>query len=355
MTLQVVKRESPEDLSQILLNKYQGRGHRIITLLDKESDSSNPNDVIDAIKILEQKREVYVERRPRLRNRTLRTDLLSSDMVHFDTFPTIQRRSLLYRTGVEYGDYTINHVLGCAHGCRYPCYAMQLSKRYGRVKNYQGWMSPRLVGNALDLLERELPRYRSNIRFVHLSFMTDPFMFDAINKRNNPWVEELTLRIIKRLNEEGVKVTLLTKGLLPSVLANEPFSNENEYGITLVSLSTSFHDTYEPFSAPTRKRLASLKTFHEKGLKTWVSLEPYPTPNIVDQDLTQILEKLRFVDKFVFGKWNYNSLITGYEDSHKFYTECADQIIDFCKENGIALHIKEGTPRSSNDKESFFI
>ena len=129
MTLQVVKRESPEDLSQILLDKYQGRGHRIITLLDKESDSSNPNDVIDAIKILEQKREVYVERRPRLRNRTLRTDLLSSDMIHFDTFPTIQRRSLLYRTGVEYGDYTINHVLGCAHGCRYPCYAMQLSKR----------------------------------------------------------------------------------------------------------------------------------------------------------------------------------------------------------------------------------
>ena len=30
---------------------------------------------------------------------------------------TITRKSLLYRTNVEYGDYTINHVLGCAHGC----------------------------------------------------------------------------------------------------------------------------------------------------------------------------------------------------------------------------------------------
>ena len=24
---------------------------------------------------------------------------------------------MLYETGVEYGDYTMNHVLGCAHGC----------------------------------------------------------------------------------------------------------------------------------------------------------------------------------------------------------------------------------------------
>ena len=33
---------------------------------------------------------------------------------------TIKRKSLLYKTGVEYGDYTINHVQGCAHGCLYP-------------------------------------------------------------------------------------------------------------------------------------------------------------------------------------------------------------------------------------------
>ena len=31
------------------------------------------------------------------------------------------RKSLIYKTGVEYGDYTLNHVLGCSHGCNYPC------------------------------------------------------------------------------------------------------------------------------------------------------------------------------------------------------------------------------------------
>ncbi len=40
---------------------------------------------------------------------------------------TISRKSLLYKTNVEYGDYCINHVLGCSHGCLYPCYAFLLS------------------------------------------------------------------------------------------------------------------------------------------------------------------------------------------------------------------------------------
>ena len=29
----------------------------------------------------------------------------------------IQRKTLIYKTEVEYGDYTMNHVLGCSHGC----------------------------------------------------------------------------------------------------------------------------------------------------------------------------------------------------------------------------------------------
>ena len=34
------------------------------------------------------------------------------------------RKSLIYKTAVEYGDYTLNHVTGCSHGCKYPCYAI---------------------------------------------------------------------------------------------------------------------------------------------------------------------------------------------------------------------------------------
>jgi len=44
---------------------------------------------------------------------------------------TIKRKSLLYKSQVEYADYSLNHVLGCSHGCKYPCYAFMLKKRAG--------------------------------------------------------------------------------------------------------------------------------------------------------------------------------------------------------------------------------
>ena len=79
---------------------------------------------------------------------------------------TIKRKSMLYKTGVEYGDYTMNHVLGCSHGCQYPCYAMMIAKRYGRVKSYEDWCEPRLVENALELLDREILKLKDKIKII---------------------------------------------------------------------------------------------------------------------------------------------------------------------------------------------
>ncbi len=75
---------------------------------------------------------------------------------------TILRKSMLYKTGVEYGDYTINHVLGCSHGCKYPCYAMLMAKRFGKVKSYEEWCEPKLAINALEILRKEIPKYKKD-------------------------------------------------------------------------------------------------------------------------------------------------------------------------------------------------
>lgn len=48
----------------------------------------------------------------------------------------MERKSMLYRTEVEYGDFAMNHVLGCAHGCKYPCYAFLGKKRWRKIKDY---------------------------------------------------------------------------------------------------------------------------------------------------------------------------------------------------------------------------
>lgn len=258
----------------------------------------------------------------------------------------IIRRSLLYKSGVEYGDFCLNHVEGCAHGCRFPCYAMLMSERFGKTKNYSDWIKPKLVENTLELLDNEIPKYKREIKFVHLCFMTDPFMYKYFEVKN------MTLKIIEKLNRNGIKCTVLTKGIYPVVLSNkEKYGSFNEYGITLVSLNNDFKKRFEPYSASYLNRIKSLRDLHDKGLKTWVSIEPYPTPNLDEnQNLQELLNTIKFVDKIIFGKLNYNLVISRFKDNQKFYEDCANEVVQFCKKNNIQYHIKFGTQKMYNKK-----
>lgn len=252
---------------------------------------------------------------------------------------TIQRKTMLYQTGVEYGDYTMNHVLGCAHGCNYPCYAYLQKKRFGQVKSYENWCEPYLVSNTIDLLKNEIPRYKKKIQSVHLCFTTDPFMYEYDE------IAQMSLKSIELLNKNGIKCTVLTKGILPLELADElKYSRENEYGITLVSLNESFRENMEPNTSSYEDRINALERLSKMGYKTWVSMEPYPTPNICEQDLSSILEKISFVDKIIFGRMNYNANVSnGYPTHKEFYNKHAKEVISFCENRDIDYHIKEKT------------
>ncbi|OQB23827.1 MAG: Radical SAM superfamily protein [Firmicutes bacterium ADurb.Bin182] len=248
---------------------------------------------------------------------------------------TITRKTMLYKTGVEYGDYTMNHVLGCAHGCKYPCYAFLQKKRYGQVESYEKWLEPYLVSNTLELLDKEIPRLKTKIKSVQLCFSTDPFMYGFEE------IKKMSLAAINKLNDAGIKCTVLTKGLLPPELVM--YSADNEYGITLISLNEEYRERLEPGAAPYENRLAALKVLHEKGCKTWVSIEPYPTPNLIEQDLDVILYAVQFTDKIIFGRTNYNKEISAYKLHCAFYNDQADKVIAFCNNRDIQYHIKDGT------------
>lgn len=250
----------------------------------------------------------------------------------------IYRKTLLYKSEVEYADFCLNHVEGCSHGCKYPCYAYMMKKRCGIVGSYEEWCRPKLVSNALELLDKEIPKYKDKIKYVHLCFSTDPFMY----KQNQ--VCELSLQIITKLNTNKIRCTVLTKGIFPKELSNRNgFSKNNEYGITLVSLDENFKKNFEPNSANFKDRIKALEYLHKKGFKTWVSMEPYPTPNLIKQDLKRILETISFVNKIIFGRLNYNVKSAEFKYTKEFYNSHASYIIKFCKQNNISYHIKEGT------------
>ena len=250
---------------------------------------------------------------------------------------TIKRKSLLYKSKVELYDFCINHVEGCSHGCRYPCYAMMMKKRCGVISTYEDWTRPKIVENASELLERELSRYQGRIKSVHLCFSTDPFMFGYDE------IGQLSLRLMRRLNSENIPCTVLTKGVYPEEITLDEGMRRNEFGITLVSLDEDFRRDYEPNAARFEERIKSLRYLHEKGFKTWVSMEPYPTPNIIRQDLIEILEAVSFVDEIIFGRLNYSPKTRAFPHPKTFYKDQARAVVNFCEKKGISYYIKDGT------------
>lgn len=156
-----------------------------------------------------------------------------------------------------------------------------------------------------------------------------------------PEVTDLSIKIICLLNSAGIKCTALTKGILPEQLKD--LSPENEYGITLISLDEDFRSKMEPNAASYAERIAALRKLHDAGCKTWVSIEPYPTPNIIEQNFNYILETIGFVDKIIFGRLNYNKQVSAYKDHKAFFNNLAQQTIDFCQMKGVSYHIKSGT------------
>ncbi len=215
---------------------------------------------------------------------------------------------------------------------------MMMAKRFGKIKNYEEWLKPKIVANALELLDKEIPKLKNKIKSVHLCFATDPFI------TGYPEASNLSLKIIHKLNKHKIKTTTLTKGVYPDELKeNNGFIKSNEYGITLVSVEEKYRMEYEPYTATFEERINGLKKLHKVGYKTWVSIEPYPTPNIMNQDIRAILENIPFVNKVIFGRLNYNAKVSNYLNCKDFYNECCNTVINFCKKHGIEYYIKNGT------------
>ena len=156
----------------------------------------------------------------------------------------------------------------------------------------------------------------------------------------HPEVGALSLAIIERINQSGISCSILTKGVLPGELANRGrFPADNVYGISLVSLDESFRRQWEPGASNYAERIGALRRLHEAGRRALVHIEPYPTPNIIEQDLGTILEAVSFTDHIFFSGWNYNTRVSKFPEAARFYRGQSDLVRRFCTERGIECEL----------------
>lgn len=195
----------------------------------------------------------------------------------------------------EYSPLAANLYEGCVHGCSY-CYVPGMLRR--KKPDFHTQAKPR--PNVLDRLENDAKKLEDDNQEILLSFTSDPYQ---------PLEEELgiTRKAIQILIKNDLRFTVLTKS---GHVVLRDFDLFSEYekcriGFTLVFISQTVSEKWEPHPQITiDARIDALKTAHELGIRTWVSMEPVIEP---DQALKLIRVLYPYVDHWKVGKLNYHS------------------------------------------------
>ena len=222
----------------------------------------------------------------------------------------------------EYAPLAANPYRGCGHGCAY-CYVPKVLKM--ERDEFDAGAFPR--PDYLALLTKDARRCQAAgiHEQVMLSFTTDPY---------HPGDNTLTRQVLEVLQEYGLAICTLTKGASRSYRDFDLFRPERDaFACTLTSLDDAFSKKWERNAAMPGERIAALRRFHDKGVFTWVSLEPTLD---VESSLQIVRETHGFVDLYKIGRVNYIPMTR--TTDWKTYTE---RMIELCAQLGVKHYVKK--------------
>lgn len=213
----------------------------------------------------------------------------------------------------EYSPLAVNIYRGCTHRCEY-CYA-PATIHTTKEKFRQPAPRKDILGN-IDKDARKLQLERETGP-VLLCFTCDPYQ-----KIDEEY--QLTRKAIQILHTYNLNVRLLTKGGLRAERDFDLLTGNDWFGVTLTNLDDTLSLKWEPEAALPEERIKSLYKAHEKGIKTWVSLEPVLYPEVT---LEIIKQTYTFVDEFKVGILNYHPHSKDI-DWHRFAVDVKDLLAD---------------------------
>lgn len=195
----------------------------------------------------------------------------------------------------EYAPLATNPFRGCGHKCAY-CYVPKVLQLKGRAEFDAGAV---VRDSFIDKLRRDAAKYQAAgiTEQVMLSFTTDPYP-----PEHHPETRE-TLEILR---DHGLAFCTLTKGGSRALRDLDLFRpTRDAFASTLTSTDDAFSAKWESGAQPASDRIATLRTFHERGIFTWVSLEPTID---VEASLAVVDATHEFVDLYKVGRVNYIGL-----------------------------------------------
>lgn len=192
-----------------------------------------------------------------------------------------------------------------------------LSEPWGVPDGFK-WRIPVLFDGIIEMVENELlsKRWPSDTEIL-LCSMTDPYI---------PQEEQMgvTRRILEHLGNANLPTMILTKAaLLP----------ERDFDI-LKNMDASFGVTMERGFSHSKWHYARMTTLHEahrRGIRTFVSLEPW-MPGIDAKGI--VLDMNTFVDHWIVGRLNYKGV------GDEFYRENLPGLIELLERMGVSYYIK---------------
>ncbi len=223
----------------------------------------------------------------------------------------------------EYSELACNLYNGCTHGCTY-CYApgcMRTTK-----EKWHGSVAPRK--NIVSQFYLDAKKLEGDQRPILFCFLTDPY-------QPAEQTERLTRQALEIVGKYKLRSKILTKGFNDIISEDLELMAEigTELGLTISFVDDEKRKAWEPFAAPIQDRLKTLEAAFEKGIYTWVSLEPVIDP---DDALLLIERYSKYVHLWKIGKLNHMKAVEDTVDWSKFLHE-AESLL---KSNGATYYIK---------------
>jgi DNA repair photolyase len=230
----------------------------------------------------------------------------------------------------EYALLACNYYCFCTHGCRY-CYRLPF---VSAQKFHQEGIPKK---DAISCLRKDVAKLEGDTREILLCFVGDPYQ---------PCEMEigLTRQVIKVLIEYDLHFTVLTKGGTRAVRDFDLLENYDKarFGSTIVFWDQKDADDWEPNAATVADRISAIEVAHNRGIPTWVSLEPVIDPA---QALKIIQELHPIVDHWKIGKLNHHKQIEQQVDWLRFRDDVTtllnDLNADYYLKNSLT-NLKEG-------------